>query len=172
MTLVESPLNPQQTFAQAADHMSRKRRFGGRGGLGARLFDGNRDFIFQLNAVAQTIVDIEIRYLVFAGRGISFANPTKVNLPVPVARGLGIVRSKWRSALRSSRGKQQEGHDEGKSTNPVSALETPLLFSRRATRVKTSQVHQHDDKYDTLNLAEGFWIALGANEVFASQPLD
>ena len=109
MMLVESPLNSHQAFAQADDHTSWNRGFRRRRGLRARLLDGDWDFILELNAVPQTVVDIEIGHLVSAGRRVSVANPAKVNLPVPVAGSFGIVGSKWGASLSVSRGNEQEG---------------------------------------------------------------
>jgi len=45
-----------------------------------------------------------------------------------------------------------------------------LFFRRGQTIFKTTLVHQHDDKYDTLNLAEELWIVWGADEVSAIEP--
>jgi len=59
----------------------------------------NRDLVFQLNPVAQTVVDVEVRHLIRASLGISVADPTKVDLPMPIARSFGVVGAKWRSTL-------------------------------------------------------------------------
>lgn len=51
----------------------------------------NRGLVFQLNPVAQTVVDVEVRHLIRASLEISLADPAKLDLPMPIARRFGVV---------------------------------------------------------------------------------
>jgi hypothetical protein len=107
-----APLHAEQTLAEAADYDA----FGG-GNTGARrlsscLLDGDWDLILQLDAVAQPVVDIEVRYLVCARSRVAVADEAKVDLPVMVARSVGVVGAKGRSTLGMGSKRSQEAEEE------------------------------------------------------------
>ncbi len=49
------------------------------------------EFVFQLDAVTETVVDVEVGYLVRTCSRVAVANPPKVGFPVLAAWSLGVV---------------------------------------------------------------------------------
>jgi hypothetical protein len=115
--LVEAPLDAEQALAQAGDHVAGLRgRAGSRGR--ADLFDGDGEFVLELDAVAQAVVDVEIGHLVGAGGGVAIADPAEVDLPMLVAGGFGIVGAKRRPALRMCCNGEEDRQSEAYRKNP------------------------------------------------------
>jgi len=61
---------------------------------------GDGQFIFQLDPVSQTVVEVEIGRLVVGIRRIVIGDKSGINLPMAIARSLGVVGEKRRPALR------------------------------------------------------------------------
>ncbi len=78
----------------------------------ADLFDHDGEFVLQLDAVAQAVVDVEVGDLVGAGAGVAVADPAEVNLPVLVAGGFRVVGAERRSALPVRRNGQEKAANQ------------------------------------------------------------
>src|SRR5271170_2338181 len=99
MVLVEAYFHTQQTLAKASHDTSGHRRRGRCRWLRTGLFNRDGELIFELNAVAEAVIEIEVRHLVSACHRIPVANPAEIDLPVLVAGCLGIVGAKGWAAL-------------------------------------------------------------------------
>src|SRR5271156_4507763 len=101
MMLIEAPFYPQKARAQTAKHAARHDRLSGAHWRKHTVFlDGDRELIFQLNAITQPVVDIEVRHLVRAGCGVPIADPAKIDLPMLVPRSFRIIGPEGRPSLR------------------------------------------------------------------------
>ena len=69
--------------------------------------DGDGEFVFELNAVAEAVVDVEVGDLIVTGCGVAVADPAEVDLPVFVAGGFGVVGAEGWAALGSGAGCQR-----------------------------------------------------------------
>lgn len=117
MVLVETPFDAHETVAEADEDRARLGwRFGGCRER-ADLFDGDGELVFELDAVAEAIVDVEVGHLVFTGSGIAVADPAEVNLPMFVTGGFGVVGSKGRSALGVGTGGEHRQEDRKAGTS-------------------------------------------------------
>jgi len=105
MMLVEAPLDAEEAFAESADDLAwfGWLRWGSGFRWGCRLragfFDGDGDFVFELDAVAEAVVDVEVGDLVGAGGGVAVADEAEVDLPVLIAGGFGVVGAEGWAAL-------------------------------------------------------------------------
>ena len=93
-------------------------------GWRACFFDGDGKLVLELDAVAQTVVEVEVGHLIGAGGGIAIADPAEVNLPMLVAGSFGIVGAKGRAALRMRDGRERGEHREkqNQSARPLKSL--------------------------------------------------
>ena len=66
------------------------------------LMNHNWQFILQLNAIAETVVQINIRHGVRAFPRTTLAQPPKVDLPMLVARRLRVIGPEGWPTLRAS----------------------------------------------------------------------
>ena len=89
VVFVETPLDAKEAFSNATNDLA---------GLRDCFFDGYWDLVFELDSVAQAVVDVEIRDLVGASGGIVVAYEAEIDLPVLVSWGFGVVCAKgWAS---------------------------------------------------------------------------
>jgi hypothetical protein len=90
--LVESPLHSQQRLPQTST-----------GNVVFVGVAGNGQLIFQLDAIPQAVVEVEVGRLIVGISWIVVGDEADVDLPMAIARRVGIVGEKWRSSLRMNR---------------------------------------------------------------------
>jgi hypothetical protein len=103
MMLIEAPLDAEQALSESSQNLARHSSVDAVRRLRPGLFNRDGNFIFKLNAIAEPIVNVEVGYLVCSGGKVTIANPTEVDLPMFVPRGLWIVGAERRPTLGVSR---------------------------------------------------------------------
>ena len=124
--LVEAPLDARKRLAQV-----HARGVIGIGGC------RQRQLVLELNAIAPTVVQVDVGNLVVGLARIVVGDPAKVDFPVMVAGRTGIVGDEWGPSLRTDRDgadkrqnqqkdveKTAHGRDEG-SFRDVDARQWP-----------------------------------------------
>jgi len=87
---IKPPLYSQQGITRTGQHM---------GVIAARFCNAQRHLEFELNAMPKSVVEIEVRYLVLAGKRVALPYEPYVDFPVSVSRRIGVIGSEWRTAL-------------------------------------------------------------------------
>ena len=109
MVLVKAPLNAEQAFSEAAEKVTGLGRSTVAGSLRTSFLDSNGNFIFELDAVTESVVDVEVGDLVGAGGRIAVADPPEVDLPMLIAGRLRVVGAEgWTSLRARGDGKKNE----------------------------------------------------------------
>ena len=134
--LVEPPLESEERFPKADIDV------GLRGGselagiveTAAQLMKSDGKLVFDLDAVSESVVDIEDGDGVIALVGIAVSDPPEVDLPVLVTGGFGVIGTKWRSGLRV-----QMSGGEGQEQRPKAERGMGSMMSR-----SMSEAHMRD----------------------------
>jgi len=102
---VEAPLDSWEAISNATNDLA---------GLRDSLFEGYWDFVFELDAVAEAIVDVEVGDLVGSGGWIAFADEAEVDLKVFISGGFRVVGAEGRASLGVGQEgcQEQDGEDE------------------------------------------------------------
>ncbi len=130
VVLIEAPLDAGLTLAEAADDLSGYCGPGGSGGLWAGLFNGDGDLVLELDPVAEAVVDVKVGHLIGTRGGVTRAYPAEVDLPLLVARCLGVVGAKGRATLRIRRNREGGWKDDERQSRPAKPLKALSLPSK------------------------------------------
>ena len=107
VVFVEAPLDSGEAISNATNDLA---------GLGDCLFEGYWELVFELNAVAEAVVDVEVGDLVGAGGWIAFAYEAEVDLKVFISWGFRVVSAEGRATLGVGHEGCQEECGEDQST--------------------------------------------------------
>jgi len=107
VVFVEAPLDSGEAISNATNDL---------GGLGDCFLKGYWDLEFELDAVAEAVVEVEVGDLVGAGGWIAFADEAEVDLKVLIAGGFRVVGAERRAALgMGQKGREEQGGEDESS---------------------------------------------------------
>jgi len=107
VVFVEAPLDSGEAISNATNDLA---------GLGDCLLEGYWDLEFELDAVAEAVVDVEVGDLVGAGGWVAFADEAEVDLKVFISGGFRIVGAEGRASLGvGQEGRQEQGGEDQSS---------------------------------------------------------
>jgi hypothetical protein len=98
---VEPPFDTKQGFAKADVDVALRRRCELTSIVYAasQFVYSDRQFIFKLDAITESIVEIEVRDGVVALVGIAVSDPAEIDLPLFIPRCFRVVGPEWGTAL-------------------------------------------------------------------------
>src|SRR6185295_17857909 len=91
MVGIKAPLHSQQGIPRTSQHMRV---------IAARFRNAQRHLKFELNAMPESVVEVDVGHLVLAGKGVAIPQHSDVDLPISVSRRIRVIGPKWRTALR------------------------------------------------------------------------
>jgi len=137
---VEPPFDPEKRFAEADVDVDvalwGRCEFTSIVDAASQFVDGDRKFIFELNAIAESIVEIEVRGGVIALVGVAICDPAEIDLPLFIPWGFRVVGPERGAALghrgSGSKDRQNERKEFGylHGGGPEENLLRPGGFSR------------------------------------------
>src|SRR6266404_4154602 len=90
MVGIKPPLHSQQGIPRTGQHIRV---------IAARFRDAQRHLEFELNAMAKSVVEVDVGDFVLAGKRITIPQHSDVDLPISVSRRIRVIGPKWRTAL-------------------------------------------------------------------------
>jgi len=141
VVLVEAPLDAEQTIADASDGSTTLSRLARRDWLGTSLFNGDGDLVLKLDAVTESIIEVEVGNLIGTGRGIAITDPAEVDLPMFIAWSFGVVGAKWRTALGVSCNGRREWEGRRRLRRLRGSNGASIPSSARAFECRSNKVH-------------------------------